>query len=295
VDDSERTVRAVLAEAGVSGAAAGVTALAGGAVNSVWRVTRSGGSPVVIKATAGAPAGMFAAEAAGLGALRDLGGLRTPAVLSVAPGWLILEALGPCPEADGAAGFWDTAGRAVAGLHGVQGQRFGWQSDGWLGMLPQDNAWCEDGHEFFAVRRLLRYLREPAAEAVLDTADRTAVERLCARLPELIPAMAPVLIHGDLWSGNVVSDPDGLPAFIDPAVCWMWAEADLSMMYCAGRPGSPEPFFAAYQDQRPLEPGWQERMPLLHLRELLSDLAHFGPLASCLAEFHRVIRPFRHP
>jgi hypothetical protein len=36
-------------------------------------------------------------------------------------------------------------------------------------------------------------------------------------------------------------------------------------------------------------------MPLLHLRELLSDVAHFGPRASCLAELHRVIRPFRSP
>lgn len=84
----------------------------------------------------------------------------------------------------------------------------------------------------------------------------------------------PVLTHGDLWRGNVVSAAGGEPVFVDPAVCWMWAEADLSSMYCAG--GTPACFFDAYREVRALGPGWRERMPLLHLRELLSTVAHFA-------------------
>jgi fructosamine-3-kinase len=56
------------------------------------------------------------------------------------------------------------------------GQRFGWPQDGWLGLLPQRNAWCDDGHEFFAVRRLLRYLSEPGTDkSVLERNDRHSV------------------------------------------------------------------------------------------------------------------------
>jgi len=284
--------RAVLAEAGLGGDVIEVTALAGGAVNTVWQVRQAAGADLVVKATAGAPAGLYGAEADGLAVLRDRGGLRTPDVLGVGSGWLILEALRPYPEEPA---FWEAAGRAVARLHGVRGPRFGWPADGWLGLLPQDNTWCDDGHEFFAARRLLRYLAEPAAEAVLDRAARTAVERLCARLPELVPPMPPVLTHGDLWRCNVVATAAGRPAFIDPAVSWTWAEVDLSMMYCAGGPPVLRRFFDAYQDLRPLDDGWQDRMPLLHLRELLSDLAHAGARSSCLDAIDQVIEPFRQP
>jgi fructosamine-3-kinase len=252
----------------------------------VWLANET---PLVVKTADDAPDGMFAAEAAGLEALSRA--LLTPAVLDAAPRWLVLEALGPCP-AGPASGFWSTAGRDIALLHGIAGARFGWDSDGWLGRLPQRNAWTDDGHEFFASRRVLRYLEEPKVDAALEPADRRALERLCDRLPELIPASPPVLTHGDLWRGNIVS-ADGEPAYIDPAVCWMWAETDISMMYCTAQYAAPEAFFAAYNEVRPLEAGWQDRMPILHLREQLSVVAHFGPEPGTMAAIEQTIDPFR--
>ena len=58
--------------------------------------------------------------------------------------------------------------------------------------------WAADGHGFFAQHRLLRYLGEPLVEQAVASADRRALERFCARMPEIIPAMPPVLTHGDL-------------------------------------------------------------------------------------------------
>jgi fructosamine-3-kinase len=268
---------------------AAVSPLAGGAISSVWRVLLTDGSSLVLKTSAAPPDGMFAAEADGLAALS--GRVRTPAVLGAGPRWLVLEALGPCPPGS-APDFWVAAGRAVAALHGLGGQRFGWPSDGWLGLLPQRNAWSDDGHEFFAARRILRYLGEPRVEAALTPADRRALERLCERLPELIPASPPVLTHGDLWRGNTLS-AEGEPAFADPAVCWMWAETDISMMYCTAQFAAPDAFFGAYNEARPLAAGWRQRMPVLHLREQLSLVAHFGPEPGSLAGIAATIRPFR--
>ena len=52
-------------------------------------------------------------------------------------------------------------------------------------------------------------------------------------------------------------------------------------------------FFAAYQELNPSPPGWAERMPVLHLRELLSSIAHFGPAASHdLGRVRETLRPF---
>jgi fructosamine-3-kinase len=265
-----------------------VTPLSGGAISSVWMVRFASGAPLVVKTYDAAPDGMFAAEADGLAALSGL--LRTPGVIAAGPRWLVLEALGPCPSGE-AGDFWAAAGQAIAALHGVAGQRFGWPSDGWLGRLPQRNAWSDDGHQFFATQRVLRYLDEPKVAAALGPAGMRALERLCDRLPELVPAALPVLTHGDLWRGNTLAAGDA-PAFADPAVCWMWAETDISMMNCTAQYAAPEAFFAAYNQVRPLEAGWRDRMPILHLREQLSVVAHFGPEPGTMAAIEQTIGPF---
>jgi len=262
--------------------------LSGGAANDVWLVTLADGTRVVLKCSDGVDPGLFASEAEGLRVLREQGGLLTPRVVEVSGRHLLLEALRPAPADDAA--FWAAAGRAVAGLHAVEGERFGWHADGWLGLLPQENAWTADGHEFFATHRIRRYLSEPKVRRTLSAEDLLGLERICDRLPHLVPSAPSVLNHGDLYEGNVVAGAGGEPAFIDPAVCWMWAESDLSMMYCTGRP--PESFFAAYQELSPLADGWRERMPLLYLRELLSVVAHFGASDDYVPRIRDVIRRF---
>lgn len=133
-----------------------------------------------------------------------------------------------------------------------------------------------DGSRVFAktLAGSLRWLSEPLVQAAFDAEDRYALERLCAALPELVPVQPPVLNHGDLWTGNIVATAAGEPVFIDPAVSYTWAESDLSMVWSANRPPVSDRFFAAYAELAPLRAGWRERMPVLHLRELLSTIAH---------------------
>ncbi|HKN99735.1 MAG TPA: fructosamine kinase family protein [Pseudonocardiaceae bacterium] len=277
-------VRDAVTAAGL-GAVVDARVAAGGDISTAWLVTCRDGATVVVK-TFGRPddgvtvppPGLYGCEAEGLAALRTIGGVRTPDVLAVTGSAIVLERLAAAPPDDDPA-FWARAGRCLAIMHGVLGPRYGWPADGWLGRLRQVNTWHDDGYEFFATRRLLRWLPEPAVAAGLDAADRAALERICHRLPELLPPAPPSLTHGDLVRGNILT-ADGRPALIDPSVSWMWPEVDLSMIYCVGQfsPPSrvPDRFFSAYAEIRPLDDGWRERMPLLHLRELLSLLAHFG-------------------
>jgi fructosamine-3-kinase len=250
--------------------------LAGGDIHTTWLVTRWDGSRVVVKTTEDVPPDMFAVEAEGLAAISASGAMAAPAVLAVSATHLVLEALVPRRPADREEPeFWERAGRALAGMHQVRGERFGWHRDGWLGALPQYNAWQADGHSFYAERRLLRYLPEPGVQAMLDAGRLAAIERICARLPELVPPMPPVLTHGDLVTGNILTTPDDRAALIDPAVSFGWPEVDISMLYHTRGDVVPDRYFAAYEEASPLEPGWRDRALLIHLRELLSLLAHF--------------------
>jgi fructosamine-3-kinase len=229
-------------------------------------------------------------EAGGLTALRQAG-LRTPEVLLATPHLLVLE---PLPARRDEPEVWEGLGRAFAALHtSTASDRFGWHRDGWLGRMRQVNTWTADGHAFFAEHRLLRWLPEPLVTAALDLADRRALERLCARLPEIIPAQPPCLTHGDLWRENILGSDDVGFAVVDPAVSYAWAEVDLSMLWCSPRPPESDRFFAAYAEVASLPDGWRDRMPLLHLREVLSVIAHGDDDWGATAYVRDAVAPFR--
>ncbi|WP_432825107.1 fructosamine kinase family protein [Dactylosporangium sp. CA-092794] len=274
---------------------AAVTATTGGgAAARAGIVTFDDGSALFAKTVETPVPGLFEAEAEGLRALRDQGGVTVPDVYTVAPDLLLLSRLFPRPIGPV---FWERLGRMLAALHlstrAASGGRFGWHRDGFLGRMRQENAWNTDGHRFFAERRLLRWLPEPLVAEALSPADRAALERFCAKLPDLIPAQPPVLTHGDLRTENVLAAPDGGPALIDPAVSYGWPETDLSVLWCSPRPPESQRCFAAYAELAPPAPGWRDRMRPLYLHELLSTIAHGDDTWGAATLVREILAPFR--
>ncbi len=254
-------------------------------------VTSRGSRQWVVKRVAESLPSLLAAEAEGLEALGASGAVAVPRVHYVGDDTLIMQRL----EAglyDNPA-FWQRLGEDVAALQAATGaERHGWPHDNWLGRLPQRNGWDADGYRFFAEHRVLRFLPEPRVRQALSAADLRAAERFCLLLPELIPATAPVLLHGDLWQDNVLSGSAGRPTLIDPAVCYGWAEVDVSMLWLSPRPAASDEFFNTWQEIARPEPGWAARAPLLHVREMLSVLAQNGDVRSA-DRLRSVLAPFR--
>ena len=124
-----------------------------------------------------------------------------------------------------------------------------------------------------------------AEHAVLAT-NGTRVERAADRAGALLtpPAEAdgPSLLHGDLWSGNVLfargraRRPAGEaePVLIDPAVYVGHREVDLAMTRLFG--GFPRAFHRGYDETWPLQPGHERRRPAYELYPLLVHARLFG-------------------
>ena len=242
----------------------------GGSINDAFLAEQEDGRPVFVKTHPAPPPGFFAAEAAGLKALAEAGA-PVPEVLALDETWLLLSRVDSGrPGADSQA----LLGRVLAALHGHSGPSFGFREDNFCGTSPQDNRCLDNGHEFFATCRLLPQGARAYDQGLLTRPEVRCLERLCQRLPELIPPQPPSLIHGDLWAGNVMFDAAGDPVLIDPAVSWCWAEADLAMTRLFG--GFGPDMLAAYEELRSLEPGFPERVPLYNLYHLLNHLNLFG-------------------
>jgi len=264
----------------------------GGLAATAGIARRGDGSQVFVKAfLEHEPGDAFATEAEGLAALRDLGGVATPDVLVASPDLLVLSTLAPRPATEA---FWLALADRVAHLHtSTVHDRFGWHRDGWLGRRRQVNTWEDDGFAFFAQHRLLRWLGEPRVDAALDAGDRAALERLCDRLPELLPVRPACLTHGDLWAANVMATAGGEPALIDPAVSYTWAEVDLAHVWTTAPPPEAAAFFDRYAELTGLDAGWRERMPILQLRQHLAVVAQFEPDWGAAEIARATLAPFR--
>lgn len=220
---------------------------------------------------------MFVAEADGLSALGACPALRVPYVVghgvSGRQAYLVLEHLGLRAMDNGPAG--QNSGRALAALHRIKGERFGWHRDNFIGSTPQLNASQNTWPRFFAQQRL-----QPQLDLARQNGHKGKIiadgERLLEKLSELFANYQPgiSLLHGDLWCGNAALDESGKLTLFDPAVYYGDRETDLAMAELFG--GFPAGFHSAYRESWPLADGHEQRKTLYKLYHVLNHLNLFG-------------------
>ncbi|MCK5315643.1 MAG: fructosamine kinase family protein [Anaerolineales bacterium] len=247
------------------------SSVGGGCINNGVRLKTASGITFFLKTNQSAPADMFVREAEGLDVLCVPGGPRVPKPYLYGSDFLLLEDLAPSSRT---ANYWSTFGRQLASLHNYTNPNFGFAHDNYIGSTPQPNSWRDDGYTFFSEHRLLFQAELARKRGLLGITEARQVDNICNRLVDLIPEQPPSLIHGDLWSGNAMTDIAGEPAIIDPAAHYGWAEADLAMTTLFG--SFPEVFYRAYREVRTLEDGFRERFHIYNLYHLLNHLNLFG-------------------
>lgn len=217
----------------------------------------------------------FEVEARGLNLLRQTDTLRIPQIIGYGQqadkSYLILEYLDSgTPQKT----YWETLGQSLALLHSHTQPQFGLSYANYIGSLPQTNTLTTNGNEFFFTHRLLPQAGMALYKGLLSKQTYDALFRLRDRLPDLLPNERPALLHGDLWSGNVMVTEDGWPALIDPAVYYGYREADLAFTKLFG--GFDQRFYDAYDEAFPLADGFSERVALYNLYPLLVHVNLFG-------------------
>ena len=168
------------------------------------------------------------------------------------------------------------AGELIAALHGVKRESFGYERDTLIGPLPQPNPRSESWLPFFRDHRLLHMAKAAQEEGALPSPLCKRIEKLAERIGEhLLEPAHPSLLHGDLWTGNVLTRGGKIAGFVDPAIYFGHPEIELAFATLFGTFG--QDFFAAYEERLTLEPGFQqERRDIYNLYPRLVHVRLFG-------------------
>jgi len=252
------------------------TSISGGCINHGGRFTTSSGVYFLKWNSLSRYPNMFATEARGLALLGQAKSIYIPDVIATGETdehqFLLLEFI----EAPGAPSksYWNDFGQQLARLHQTSAASYGLDHDNYIGSIQQINSPSHSWIEFFIHQRLQVQLQFAVHAGHASSALQRDFETLYTKLPALLPEEKPSLIHGDLWSGNILTHASGSPCLIDPAVYFGHREIDLAMTQLFG--GFDGNFLDAYGEVFPLVPGFDKRVDLYNLYPLLVHVNLFG-------------------
>ncbi|WP_049923399.1 fructosamine kinase family protein [Halopiger djelfimassiliensis] len=247
-----------------------VTELEGGQIGSVYRIECADGRTVVAK-VGETP---LEVEAFMLRTLAARSELPVPDVYHAESDLLILEAADGTTDHDPAVAR-DAADR-LASLHGTTADAFGFDRDTLTGPIRQPNPWTDSWIAFYRDHRL-EYVTELAVEA--GSLPETLAERVAELRADLGTLLdepdAPALIHGDVWTTNVLSRAGRVTAFLDPATYYAHPEIELAYVDWTDTFG--DPFFERYRSHREIDPEFFDRRRYVYrLYPLLVHVYLFG-------------------
>ena len=216
-----------------------VQAEGGGCINQAYTLETTSGKFFLKTNHAGLYPRMFEKEALGLQALSEAGEIFVPRPLVHGDcGDISFLLLEHIRSSSKMSDFWEDFGRSLALLHKHSSDLFGLEYDNYIGSLEQNN------------RKHNNWIPLAGNEE------------------------HPSLLHGDLWSGNYMVSSSGKPCLIDPAIYYGHREMDISMTRLFG--GFAEAFYSAYNNEFPLESGWNSRSDVCNLYPLMVHVNLFG-------------------
>ena len=251
----------------------GASSIGGGCINQANRITGTDGRVFFVKFNQPSFAPFFQAEAQALKEIRETKTVQTPAViahgLAKEEAYLVLEFI---TEGSSSPKGQAQLGAQLAKMHRIQKPFFGWKLDNCIGATPQPNPSSENWPEFYRDQRLAHQFNLAAQKGRRFEGSDALLEKIESFFESYHPH--PSLVHGDLWGGNAGYDSNGSPFIFDPASYYGDRETDLAFTYMFG--GFSSSFYKAYEQEFPLDRGFQVRKILYNLYHELNHFNLFG-------------------
>lgn len=265
-----------------------INPISGGDINEVFKITTQQNSYILKVNSISEFPEMFKKEKKALQIISSTGA-KTPKPIQIFTDsqnqYLILEFI---EEGSITNNFWRNFANDLIKLHKTSSKVFGLEYDNYIGSLNQINSQKDTWESFFVENRISPLVKQAFDKNLLNKSHLKIFEKVFKKLNEILPIESASLVHGDLWSGNLLKGINQTPIFIDPAIYYGNREMDIAMTQMFG--GFDNGYLAYYNEIFPMEKGWKERIEIHNLYPNLVHLILFG--RSYLGGIERVIRIF---
>ena len=251
------------------------SALSGGDISAIYLLETSYQKFVLKTNKSPQALAMFQAEQVGLTAIAATATIKTPTIYLCEThqniAFLLMEYV---PSKKPSEKDFERLGYALGQLHQATNHTFGWQEDNFIGSLNQSNTNHNSWLDFYIKERLHPQFQLALKTQLLTKKEIPTQESLFQKGTPLFKDIQPVLLHGDLWSGNYLIAKNGIPYLIDSATYYGHSEVDIAMTRLFG--GFGQAFYDAYHELHPLQTTSAIRQDWYQLYYLLVHLNLFG-------------------
>ncbi len=264
------------------------TPIGGGCMAHAWKLTARSGTQYFCKYYQHKNGVNIAALEAKMLDYLWKNNVPVPKVIECNNGYLLLE-YAAADEALSASSQKHLA-KIIANMHMITTNQYGFSFDTCIGTLRQPNDWTQNWVSFFRTYRLEYIIQLLLKEFKIQQGFFSRMMLFLDDLEKFLPkAPSSSLLHGDLWTGNILCSSKRVTALIDPALSYGHNEQDLA--YSTLFNTTDKNFFQTYSAIIPIDPEfWDTRKDIYNLWPILCHAYWFG--SSYTADAARIISRF---
>ena len=121
--------------------------------------------------------------------------------------------------------------KEILKLHNITNDKYGFDFDSQIGGVKQSNEYDENWLNFFRKKRLNMIFERINKKNPMPNTINKKIEKLLKNLENFIPKKPKIsLLHGDLWSGNILFNNGNLVGLIDPGIYFGHNELEISYL-----------------------------------------------------------------
>ena len=163
--------------------------------------------------------------------------------------------------------------KAIIEIHSFSNNTYGFKFDTQIGGVKQENQYEKNWAEFYLNTRLHYFFDLANKDNLLDKNIREKIYRVMKKINNLIPNKPkPMLMHGDLWEGNILFKDYKFVSFIDPGSFYGHNEMELAYLRWFNPIFVDDNFLLMYKEYIPIDKNYFFYEPVYQLYYALCNV-----------------------